>query len=107
MRRELLGVDEIFLTQRIHSIDSHGTAGRRGSGRPCSFTSSSRATTSSPTIRYVNDPSLAVGRVTNFSNWGDAMHRGRGQTVLCAELSCNYEDAIWGRDGRAGEPGRP
>jgi protoporphyrinogen oxidase len=47
---------------------------------------------------YVNDPSLRLGRVTNFSNWGDAMHQGQGQTVLCAELWCDNQDSTWTTD---------
>jgi protoporphyrinogen oxidase len=47
---------------------------------------------------YVNDPLLSVGRVTNFSNWGEAMHQGRGRTVLCAELWCDHHDATWAAD---------
>ena len=42
---------------------------------------------------YVHAPELAIGRVTNFSNWG---LRGDVQgTVLAAEFWCDDDDATW------------
>ena len=34
-------------------------------------------------------------RVTNFSNWGEAMHQRNGQTVLCVEFWCDRDDDTW------------
>ncbi|MCX7592737.1 MAG: FAD-dependent oxidoreductase [Fischerella sp.] len=44
---------------------------------------------------YINDPTVQVGRVTNFANWSPEMLPNHHQTPLCCEYWCNYDDTIW------------
>jgi protoporphyrinogen oxidase len=44
---------------------------------------------------YINEPTVQVGRVTNFANWSPAMLPNREQTPLCCEYWCNFEDPLW------------
>lgn len=44
---------------------------------------------------YINDPTVQVGRVTNFANWSPAMLPNREQTPLCCEYWCNFGDPLW------------
>jgi protoporphyrinogen oxidase len=44
---------------------------------------------------YINDPTIALGRVTNFANWSADMLPNQKQTPLCCEYWCNFEDSLW------------
>ena len=44
---------------------------------------------------YINDPSVRIGRVTNFANWSPAMVPRTDRTPLCAELWCFADEALW------------
>jgi protoporphyrinogen oxidase/putative flippase GtrA len=43
---------------------------------------------------YINEPSVKLGRVTNFANWSPAMLPNQHQTPLCCEYWCDF-DADW------------
>jgi protoporphyrinogen oxidase/putative flippase GtrA len=44
---------------------------------------------------YINEPSVQVGRVTNFANWSPDMLPNQHQTPLCCEYWCNFDDPMW------------
>jgi protoporphyrinogen oxidase len=44
---------------------------------------------------YVHDPSLKMGRVTNFRNWVPELYGDAKTTVLAVEYWCNDSDSIW------------
>lgn len=44
---------------------------------------------------YINDPSVGLGRVTNFANWSPYMLPNQGQTPLCCEYWCNFDEPLW------------
>jgi protoporphyrinogen oxidase/putative flippase GtrA len=44
---------------------------------------------------YINEPSVQVGRVTNFANWSPGMLPNQQQTPLCCEYWCNFGDPMW------------
>lgn len=44
---------------------------------------------------YVHAPELRHGRITNFRNFGRSLSRGRPTSILCLELWCFDDDAIW------------
>jgi protoporphyrinogen oxidase/putative flippase GtrA len=44
---------------------------------------------------YINEPSVQVGRVTNFANWSPEMLPNQQQTPLCCEYWCNFGDPLW------------
>ena len=44
---------------------------------------------------YINEPSVHVGRVTNFANWSPDMLPNSHQTPLCCEYWCNFDDPMW------------
>jgi len=44
---------------------------------------------------YVHDPSVEVGRVTNFRNWLPSIYGDSGSSILCLEYWCNFNDPIW------------
>ncbi|MBW4526662.1 MAG: FAD-dependent oxidoreductase [Phormidium tanganyikae FI6-MK23] len=44
---------------------------------------------------YINEPSVEVGRVTNFANWSPEMLPNPHQTPLCCEYWCNTDDPMW------------
>jgi len=44
---------------------------------------------------YINDPTVALGRVTNFANWSGDMLPNQEQTPLCCEYWCNFGDVLW------------
>jgi protoporphyrinogen oxidase/putative flippase GtrA len=44
---------------------------------------------------YINDPTVQVGRITNFANWSAEMLPNQHQTPLCCEYWCNYDEPIW------------
>ncbi len=43
---------------------------------------------------YINDESLSVGRLTNFSNWSKDIQGEKG-TCLCLEQWCHDKDQLW------------
>lgn len=44
---------------------------------------------------YINEPSVQLGRVTNFANWSSDMLPNRHQTPLCCEYWCNFGEPVW------------
>jgi putative flippase GtrA len=46
---------------------------------------------------YINEPSVQLGRVTNFANWSPDMLPNRQQTPLCCEYWCNFDDPMWAK----------
>lgn len=46
---------------------------------------------------YINEPSVQLGRVTNFANWSVDMLPNQHQTPLCCEYWCNFDDPMWQR----------
>ncbi|OWY67405.1 amine oxidase [cyanobacterium TDX16] len=44
---------------------------------------------------YINEPSVQLGRVTNFANWSSEMLPNQHQTPLCCEYWCNYDELMW------------
>lgn len=44
---------------------------------------------------YINEPSVHLGRVTNFANWSPDMLPNRQHTPLCCEYWCNFDDPMW------------
>lgn len=47
---------------------------------------------------YINEPSVQVGRVTNFANWSSEMLPNSHQTPLCCEYWCNTDEPMWTED---------
>lgn len=47
---------------------------------------------------YINDPTVEVGRVTNFANWSPHMLPNSHQTPLCCEYWCNFDEPLWQQD---------
>ncbi len=47
---------------------------------------------------YVHDPSVEVGRVTNFRNWLPSIYGHSQSTILCLEYWCNLDDPLWNQD---------
>ena len=46
---------------------------------------------------YINEPSVQLGRVTNFANWSGEMLPNRHQTPICCEYWCNFDDPMWSK----------
>ncbi len=44
---------------------------------------------------YIHDPSLRLGRVTNFRNWVPSLYGQDDRTILCLEYWCNDQDPEW------------
>jgi len=44
---------------------------------------------------YINDPTVQLGRVTNFANWSPDMLPNQHQTPLCCEYWCNFDEPMW------------
>jgi len=44
---------------------------------------------------YVHSADVAVGRITNFRNWGPQLYGDQTSTVLALEYWCYDNDAIW------------
>ncbi len=44
---------------------------------------------------YVHSDNLAMGRVTNFSNWTPTLQRGEKDTILALEYWCYEKDDFW------------
>ena len=49
---------------------------------------------------YIHEPSVEVGRVTNFRNWLPSVYGESSSTILCLEYWCYFEDALWQRKDR-------
>jgi len=47
---------------------------------------------------YVHDPSVEVGRVTNFRNWLPSVYGESQASILCLEYWCYFEDPLWKQD---------
>ncbi|HEY5923852.1 MAG TPA: FAD-dependent oxidoreductase [Kofleriaceae bacterium] len=45
---------------------------------------------------YIHEPSLGVGRVTNFRNWVPQLYGSQKSSILALEYWCNDGDALWG-----------
>jgi protoporphyrinogen oxidase/putative flippase GtrA len=41
---------------------------------------------------YINEPSVKLGRVTNFANWSPDMLPNQHQTPLCCEYWCDFDE---------------
>lgn len=46
---------------------------------------------------YIQDPTLRMGRVTNFRNWVPELHGDERSSILAVELWCDAEDDVWSR----------
>ncbi|MBW4509773.1 MAG: FAD-dependent oxidoreductase [Scytonematopsis contorta HA4267-MV1] len=44
---------------------------------------------------YINDPTVKLGRITNFRNWSPEMLANQYQTPLCCEYWCNFDEPMW------------
>lgn len=44
---------------------------------------------------YLHDPSVEVGRVTNFRNWLPSVYGNSKSTILCLEYWCYFDDLLW------------
>jgi protoporphyrinogen oxidase len=44
---------------------------------------------------YIHDPSVRVGRVTNFRNWIPSVYGSSDSTILCLEYWCYFGDELW------------
>lgn len=49
---------------------------------------------------YIHDPSVEVGRVTNFRNWVPAIFGNSASSILCLEYWCYFEEKIWKMENR-------
>jgi len=47
---------------------------------------------------YIHEPSVQMGRVTNFRNWLPSVYGDSRSTILCLEYWCYFEDEIWSMD---------
>ncbi|MCK5134356.1 MAG: FAD-dependent oxidoreductase [Bacteroidales bacterium] len=47
---------------------------------------------------YIHEPSVEVGRVTNFRNWVPSVYGESESSILCLEYWCYFEDEIWNLD---------
>ncbi|RPI45620.1 MAG: amine oxidase, partial [Bacteroidetes bacterium] len=45
---------------------------------------------------YIHEPSVRMGRVTNFRNWLPTIYGDSASTILCLEYWCYFEDELWG-----------
>jgi protoporphyrinogen oxidase len=44
---------------------------------------------------YIHDPSIEVGRVTNFRNWLPSVYGESASSILCLEYWCYFDDPLW------------
>jgi len=44
---------------------------------------------------YVHDPSVEVGRITNFRNWLPSAYGESRSSILCLEYWCYFDDPLW------------
>ncbi len=47
---------------------------------------------------YIHSSSLKMGRMTNFRNWIPELYGQEGESILCLEYWCNFEDPEWKKD---------
>jgi protoporphyrinogen oxidase len=47
---------------------------------------------------YIHDPSIEVGRVTNFRNWLPTVYGNSASSILCLEYWCYFNDPLWKLD---------
>jgi protoporphyrinogen oxidase len=47
---------------------------------------------------YVHDPSVEVGRVTNFRNWLPSVYGDSSSSILCLEYWCYFDDPLWSQE---------
>ncbi len=47
---------------------------------------------------YIHSENVEIGRITNFSNWGDGIRGESRSTILCSELWCDSGDDLWSKD---------
>lgn len=47
---------------------------------------------------YVHDPSVEVGRVTNFRNWLPSVYGDSQSSILCLEYWCYFDDPLWNQE---------
>jgi protoporphyrinogen oxidase len=47
---------------------------------------------------YIHDPTVEVGRVTNFRNWTPSVYGTSGASILCLEYWCYFEDPLWAKE---------
>lgn len=47
---------------------------------------------------YIHDPSIEVGRVTNFRNWLPSVYGESSSSILCLEYWCYFDDPLWNMD---------
>lgn len=50
---------------------------------------------------YIHEPSLLLGRVTNFRNWVPSLYGSDEKTILCLEYWCNDPDPMWSMEHSA------
>ena len=46
---------------------------------------------------YVHDPTVEVGRVTNFRNWLPSVYGESPSSILCLEYWCYFDDPLWSK----------
>lgn len=44
---------------------------------------------------YIQEPSVQMGRITNFRNWVPELYGAQNDSILAIEYWCNDEDALW------------
>jgi protoporphyrinogen oxidase len=44
---------------------------------------------------YIHSPEVKHGRITNFRNWCESLHKGKTSTILCMEFWCFENDVLW------------
>jgi len=44
---------------------------------------------------YIHDPTIEVGRVTNFRNWLPSIYGDSESSILCLEYWCYFHDPLW------------
>ncbi len=44
---------------------------------------------------YIHDPTIEVGRVTNFRNWLPSIYGDASSSILCLEYWCYFNDPLW------------
>jgi len=47
---------------------------------------------------YIHEPSVEVGRVTNFRNWLPSVYGNSQSSILCLEYWCFFNDSLWNRE---------
>lgn len=47
---------------------------------------------------YIHEPSVQVGRVTNFRNWLPSVYGDSGASILCMEYWCYFDDPLWNQE---------